>query len=112
MHKTFQILNLGWFGAPQSFKSEKLLVTKHQIKNTRIAQKYELDYIKKNGLELEVLMKCSIEQIKACRFITSQNSIMSWKSVLGKIQKRSKIAHCCQCTIWHEAFIFIVFPCF
>ena len=35
-------------------------------------------------------MKCSLEQIKVCRFVTSQNRIMSWKSVLGEIQKRPK----------------------
>ena len=41
MHKTFQILNLGLLKAPQSFKSEKLRVTKHQIKKARTALKYE-----------------------------------------------------------------------
>ena len=40
MHKTFQILNLGWFEAPQ---------TKHQIKKARIALKYEPNYINKNS---------------------------------------------------------------
>ena len=47
--QTFQTLNLGWFEAPQSFKSEKLRVTKHQIKKERIALKYEPNYINKNG---------------------------------------------------------------
>ena len=56
MHKTFQILNLGWFEAPQSFKSEKLRVTKHQIKKARIALKHEPNYINKNGWELEMHM--------------------------------------------------------
>ena len=49
MHKTFQILNLGWFEAPQSFISEKLRVTKHQIKKARIALKYQPNYINKSG---------------------------------------------------------------
>ena len=48
IHKTFQILNLGWFETPQSFKSETLRVTKHQIKKARIAVKYEQNHINKN----------------------------------------------------------------
>ena len=48
MHKIFQILNLGRFEAPQSFKSEtELRVTKYQLKKARIALKP--NYINKNG---------------------------------------------------------------
>ena len=50
MLKSFQILNVGWFEAPQSFKSKYWLrVTKHQIKRARIALKYEPNYTNKNG---------------------------------------------------------------
>ena len=77
MHKNFQILNLNLFKAPQSFKSEKLRVTKYQLKKARIAPKYEPNYISKNSYELKVKLKCSIEEIKICGCIISQNRIMS-----------------------------------
>ena len=49
MHKTFQILSLGWSEALQNFISEKLRVTKHQVKKARTALKYKPNYINKNG---------------------------------------------------------------